>query len=85
MAHLLTLRLKTGMFDESHIDIINTFEMHLSQGGLFTGKKYVDKICYKVQNIVLTDNDSMNIEQTDESISLGGIQENSPAWKVCAV
>ena len=39
MAHLLTLRLKTGMFDESHIDIINTFEMHLSQGDLFTGKK----------------------------------------------
>ena len=38
-------------------------------------KKYVDKICYKVQNIVRPDNDSMNIEQTDESISLGGIQE----------
>ena len=56
------------MFDESHIDIINTFEMHLSQGDLFTGKKYVDKICYKVQNIVLGDNESMNIEQTDESI-----------------
>ena len=48
------------MFDESHIDIINTFEMHLSQGDLFTGKKYVDKICYKVQNIVLGDNESMN-------------------------
>ena len=55
------------MFDESHIDIINTFEMHLSQGDLFTGKKYVDKICYKVQNILLADNDSMNIGQTDES------------------
>ena len=48
------------MFDESHIEIINTFEMHLSQGDLFTGKKYVDKICYKVQNIVRRDNDSMN-------------------------
>ena len=69
MAHLLTLRLKTGMFDESHIEIINTFEMHLSQGDLFTGKKYVDKICYKVQNIVLGDNESMNRTLNKQSMS----------------
>ena len=39
MAFPLALRLKTGIFDEWHIDIINTFEMHLSLGNLFTRRK----------------------------------------------